>query len=91
MILDPGNNDVKACSEPSRPQRCATPQQRAATIAAIAGRLRARGVRLLMANIEFRLIPIGQWQPDRRHLTAEGHRTIAARLAPQAAAAIGKR
>jgi acyl-CoA thioesterase-1 len=89
-ILDPGNNDLKACTEPWRPQRCATPQERAATIATIAGRLRARGIKVLPANIEFRLVPLADWQADRRHLTAEGHRLIASRLAPQVAAALGR-
>jgi acyl-CoA thioesterase-1 len=91
VILDPGNNDLKACTEPWRPQRCVTPAQRAATITSIAGRLRGRGVKVLMAKIEFNLIPIGQWQADRRHLTVEGHRTVAARLAPQVATAFGTR
>jgi len=89
VILDPGNNDLKACTEPWRPQRCATPGERAATIQAIVGRLRARGIKVLMANIEFRSVPIGDWEADRRHLTAEGHRVIAGRLLPQVAAAIG--
>jgi acyl-CoA thioesterase I len=89
VILDPGNNDIKACTETWRPQRCATPAQRAANINAIAARLRARGIRVLMANIEFRLIPLAHWQADRRHLTPEGHRIIASRLAPQVAAAMG--
>jgi acyl-CoA thioesterase-1 len=88
VILDPGNNDIKACTEPWRPQRCATPAQRAANINAVAARLRARGVRVFMANIEFRLIPLAHWQADRRHLTAEGHRIIAGRLAGQIAPAV---
>jgi acyl-CoA thioesterase I len=90
-VLDPGNNDLKACSEPWRPQKCATSAQRAATIASIRSRLRARGVSVLMANIEFNLIPIAHWQPDRRHLTAEGHRIIASRLVDKVAAALGSK
>jgi acyl-CoA thioesterase I len=85
VILDPGNNDIKACTEPWRPQRCATPARRAGNISAIAARLRARGIRVVMAKIEFRLIPLAQWQADRRHLTPEGHRIIASRLASQIA------
>jgi acyl-CoA thioesterase I len=88
VILDPGNNDIKACTERWRPQRCATPGQRAASIGAIASRLRSRGIRVFMANIEFRLIPLAQWQADRRHLTAEGHRIIASRLAAQIGSAV---
>lgn len=91
VILDPGNNDIKACTEPWRPQRCATPAQRAANIGAIVSRLRSRGIRALMANIEFRSIPLSHWQAARRHMTPEGHRIIAARLVPQVAAAIGGR
>jgi acyl-CoA thioesterase-1 len=91
VILDPGNNDIKACTEPWRPQRCATPAQHAATVASIGRRLRARGVRVLMANIEFRAIPIAHWQADRRHLTSEGHRIIASRLLPRVIAALGPR
>lgn len=89
VILDPGNNDIKACTEPWRPQRCATPAERAATIQKIVGRLRARGIKVLMANVEFKSVPIADWQADRRHLTAEGHRIIAGRLLPQVMAAIG--
>jgi acyl-CoA thioesterase I len=89
VVLDPGNNDIKACTEPWRPQRCATPAERAANISAIVGRLRSRGIKVLMANIEFKLIPIGDWQADRRHLTPQGHRVIASRLLPQVTAAIG--
>ena len=90
VILDPGNNDIKACTEPSRPQRCATPAQHDSTVAAIAGRLRARGIKVFMANIEFRSIAIANWQADRRHLTPEGYRIIAARLLPEVAAALGQ-
>jgi acyl-CoA thioesterase I len=89
VILDPGNNDIKACTELWRPQRRATPAQRTANISAIAARLRARRIRVVMANIEFRLIPLAHWQADRRHLTPEGHRIIAGRLTPQVAAALG--
>lgn len=91
VILDPGNNDIKACTEPWRPQKCATPAEHAATVAAIVSRLQARGIKVFMANIEFNLIPIAHWQKDRRHMTPEGHRTIAGRLVSQIAAAIGKR
>ena len=90
VILDPGNNDIKACSEPWRPQKCATPAEHNAQVAAIAGQLRARGIKVFMANIEFRSIPIADWQADRRHMTPEGHRIIAGRLAAQIAAALGK-
>jgi len=89
VILDPGNNDIKACTEPWRPQRCATPGERAAAINAISRRLRARGVKVLMANIEFRSLPITHWLADGRHLTGEGHRIIAARLVPKVIAAMG--
>jgi acyl-CoA thioesterase-1 len=58
VILDPGNNDIKACTEPWRPQNCATPAEHDAQVAAIASRLRARGIKVFMANIEFRSIPI---------------------------------
>ena len=51
--------------------------------------LRARGIKVLMANVEFKSVPIADWQADRRHLTAEGHRIIAGRLLPQVMAAIG--
>jgi acyl-CoA thioesterase-1 len=90
VILDPGNNDIKACTEPWRPQRCATPAERAASIAAITSRLSARGIKVLMANIEFQSIPIASWQADRRHLTPDGHRIIAARLLPEISAALGQ-
>ncbi|HEX8167197.1 MAG TPA: GDSL-type esterase/lipase family protein [Beijerinckiaceae bacterium] len=90
VVLDPGNNDLKACSEPWRPQRCVTPAERAATIAAIGSALRSRGIKVLAANVEFRLVPPAGWQADRRHLTPEGHRLIASRLAPQVAAALGR-
>jgi acyl-CoA thioesterase-1 len=90
VILDPGNNDIKACTEPWRPQRCATPAERAANISAISRRLSGRGIKVVMANIEFTSVAISNWQADRRHLTAEGHRIIAARLLPEVSAALGK-
>jgi acyl-CoA thioesterase-1 len=90
VILDPGNNDIKACTEPWRPQKCATPADHDAQVAAIASQLRARGIEVFMANIEFRSIPIADWQADRRHMTPEGHRIIASRLAAQIVAAIGQ-
>lgn len=89
VVLDPGNNDIKACTEPWRPQRCATPARRAANISAIVGKLRTRGIKVLMANIEFTLVPIAHWQADRRHLTPQGHRIIASRLLPQVTATLG--
>jgi acyl-CoA thioesterase-1 len=89
VILDPGNNDIKACTEPWRPQRCATPAERAANIGAISSRLSGRGIKVVMANIEFTSVPIAAWQADRRHLTAEGHRIIAARLVAEVSAALG--
>jgi acyl-CoA thioesterase-1 len=90
VILDPGNNDIKACTEPWRPQRCATPAERAANIGAITSRLSTRGIKVFMANIEFQSIPIANWQTDRRHLTPEGHRVIAGRLLPEVSAALGQ-
>jgi acyl-CoA thioesterase-1 len=90
VVLDPGNNDIKACTETWRPQRCATPAERAANIDAIASRLRARGIAVVMANIEFTSVPLANWQADRRHLTPDGHRIIAARLLPEVSAALGK-
>ncbi len=91
VVLDPGNNDIKACSEPWRPQKCATPAEHAASIAAIVRALRTRGVAVVMANITFRSIPIADWQADRRHMTPDGHRIIAGRLVAPVATAIGKR
>ena len=90
FILDPSNSYIKACTKLWRPQKCATPAEHDAQVAAIAGKLRARGIKVIMANIEFRSIPIADWQADRRHMTPEGHRIIASRLALQIAAAIGK-
>jgi acyl-CoA thioesterase-1 len=90
VILDPGNNDIKACTETWRPQRCATPAEHDATVASIASRLQARGIKLVMANTEFRSVPISQWQADRRHLTAEGHRSTAARLLSAITDALGR-
>jgi acyl-CoA thioesterase-1 len=90
-VIDPGNNDIKACTQAWRPQRCASKAEHDATVPAISRRLRARGIRVLMANIEFRLIPLGDWQADRRHLTAAGHRIIAARLLPKVTQALGRR
>jgi acyl-CoA thioesterase-1 len=91
VVLDPGNNDIKACTEPWRPQKCATPAEHTASIAAIVSQLRARRIKVFMANIEFRSIPISGWQADRRHMTPNGHRIIASRLVPLISAAIDKR
>lgn len=90
VILDPGNNDIKACTEPWRPQKCATPAERAANIAAVTQRLRARGVTVLTANIEFQSVPLADWQADRRHLTPAGHRIIASRLVAEVAQALAQ-
>lgn len=90
VILDPGNNDIKACTEPWRPQKCATRAEHDAQVATIVSRLRARGIKIFMANIEFNLIPLSDWQADRRHMTPNGHRVIAERLAAPIANAISR-
>lgn len=90
VILDPGNNDIKACTEPWRPQKCAAPAEHDATVATIASRLHARGIKVFMANIEFNLIPLADWQADRRHMTPKGHHIIAERLVAPIANAISQ-
>jgi acyl-CoA thioesterase-1 len=76
VILEAGDND----------RRKARATDTAANIAAIEARLRARKVGFVLVG-SLRGLP---FQPDREHLTAEGHRLLAARLVPQVSAALGR-
>ena len=70
-ILQPGGNDLRFLG--SR-------EQRSANIAAMASRLRARNILVIVFDPE---IPPQYYAWDRIHLTAEGHAWIAASLLPQ--------
>jgi acyl-CoA thioesterase-1 len=70
-ILQPGGNDLRFLG--SR-------EQRSANIAAMASRLRARHIQVIVFDPE---IPSQYYAWDRIHLTTEGHAWIAASLLPQ--------
>jgi acyl-CoA thioesterase-1 len=74
VILQPGGNDRRKGS----PDRTAE----------IQGRLRARGIRVIMVpNNAFRGLP---HQPDGQHLTPEGYHMLAQSLASRVAGAVGR-
>jgi acyl-CoA thioesterase-1 len=74
VILQPGGNDMRK----GRPDQTA----------AIQGRLRTMGVRIVMCpNGMFRGLP---HQPDGQHLTPEGYHMLAAKLVGQVAGALGR-
>ncbi len=75
-ILQPGGNDLRFLG--SR-------EQRSANIAAMASRLRARKIQVIVFDPE---IPPQYYAFDRIHLTVEGHAWIAASLLPQVMAAL---
>ena len=75
-ILQPGGNDLRFLG--SR-------EQRSANIAAMASRLRARKIHVIVFDPE---IPPQYYAFDRIHLTVEGHAWIAASLLPQVMAAL---
>jgi acyl-CoA thioesterase I len=58
-----------------------------ADMKAIAVRIRARGITIVPFNAS--MMPTTLKQPDRRHLTVEGHRVIAQQLLPRVISALG--
>ena len=82
VILQPGGNDAR---------RGISAGQRAANIAEIQGRLKARGVRVILLERIGSLVPRGSRDPDGQHFDARGHAAVAAHLLPQVIAALGKR
>ena len=70
-ILQPGGNDRRFFG---------TMQQRAANIAEMERRLRARGIKVIVYDDE---IPLRYYTIDFIHLTPEGHAMIAAALLPR--------
>ncbi|WP_091137073.1 GDSL-type esterase/lipase family protein [Microvirga guangxiensis] len=88
VILNPGGNDLRGCQQRRR-GTCASQEEHDASVAQIRAQLRARGIPVIMAR--FGGLPDENRQGDRRHLTPEAHRAVAARLLPQVIAAIGGR
>ena len=82
VILQPGGNDAR---------RGVGDGQRAANIAEIQRRLKARGVRVIVLERIRSLTPQASRHPDGQHFDARGHAAVAAYLVPQVIAAIGKR
>lgn len=78
-ILQPGGNDLRFFG---------TKQQRAANIAEMERRLRARSIKVIVYDEE---IPLRYYTIDLIHLTREGHAMIAAALLPQVMAIVGRR
>ncbi len=89
VILNPGGNDLRACQRRRGGGECATREEHAASIGKIIGALRARGIKVIMAN--FSRMSASMRQEDGRHLTPETHRTVAARLTGQVISAIGRK
>jgi acyl-CoA thioesterase-1 len=81
VILQPGGND----------RRKGSGAERGDNVAAIVGRLNARGIKVIMLESVLRGVPAQLRQPDGTHLTPEGYRALAAQLLPQVTAAIGGR
>jgi acyl-CoA thioesterase I len=75
-ILQPGGNDLRFLG---------TREQRTANVAAMASRLRARNIQVIVFDPE---IPRQYYAWDGIHLTAEGHAWIAASLLPQVMATL---
>jgi acyl-CoA thioesterase I len=74
VILQPGGNDRRKGGTDRT--------------AEIQGRLKARGIRVvMMPNNMFRGLP---HQPDGQHLTPDGYRMLAAAIAPRVAGAVGR-
>jgi len=76
VILQPGGNDTRFFR---------SKEQRAANIAAMTQKLRARQIAVIVYDPVF---PADFYQWDRIHLTAEAHRKIAAELLPRVVAII---
>jgi acyl-CoA thioesterase I len=64
--------------------------QRGGNISTIVSTLKARGIKVIVLDRIFAGMSPQHIQSDGQHLTAEGHRIIAARLLPQVAAAAGR-
>ena len=75
-ILQPGGNDLRFLG---------TREQRSANIAAMASRLRARSIQVIVFDPE---IPPQYYAWDRIHLTTAGHTWIAVSLLPQVMATL---
>jgi acyl-CoA thioesterase-1 len=79
VILQPGANDRRFLG---------TREQRAANIAEMDRRLRARGIKVVVYDEE---IPLRYYSLDFIHLTREGHAMIAAALLPRVMILIERR
>ena len=79
VILEPGGNDRRFFG---------TKEQRAANIAEMERRLRARGIKVIVYDDE---IPLRYYTIDFIHLTREGHAMIAAALLPRVMTLIERR
>jgi acyl-CoA thioesterase-1 len=78
-IVQPGGNDLRFLG---------TKQQRAANVAEMERRLRARSIKVIVYDDE---IPLRYYTLDFIHLTREGHAMIAASLLPRVMALIERR
>jgi acyl-CoA thioesterase I len=76
VILNPGANDLRFFG---------TEEQRAANIAEIVSRLRARNIKVIA--FENSIVPSNLYQWDRIHFKAEGHNVVATYLLPRVIAA----
>ena len=77
--MQPGGNDLRFFG---------TKQQRAANIAEMERRLRARSIKVIVYDEE---IPLRYYTIDFIHLTREGHAVIAAAMLPRVMAILDRR
>jgi acyl-CoA thioesterase-1 len=79
VIVQPGSNDARFF---------VSPQQRAANVAAMTRRLRARSIKVIVYDEQ---LPLRYYTFDFIHWTREGHAMIAAALLPRVLAALDGR
>ena len=78
VILQPGTNDGSKGASAGA----------AVNVPMIIQRLKARGIKVIMANVSSAAAYVG---PNGQHLTAEGHNVVAQNLLPRVIGAIGRR
>ena len=78
VILQPGTNDGRKGASAGR----------AVNVPLIIQSLKARGIKVIMANVASAAAYVG---PDGQHLTAEGQNVVAQNLLPRVIAAVGRR
>ena len=81
VIIQPGGNDAR---------RGGSAAEASGNVARMSAKLRARGIKVIVLNRILAMVPASSRDPDGQHFDGRGHAAIAARLAPQVAAALGR-